>query len=246
MDRFYAPAGSGTKTDSDTEVITLPEGEARHFLRVLRGKVGDQILLFDGQGHEMTAEATSVSKKEVIVRVLERRYEPPAGPRIVLATAVPKGERLRWLVEKATELGVDAIQPLLTQRSVVDPRPTKMARLENNVIAACKQCGRNHLMTLHEPQPLDAVLDAAAQSGEALIAAVPGGGTAVNVLSEAIASGGAGTIRMLVGPEGGWTEAELSRFEESGCLPIGLGRNILRIETAALGLAAIAGALRDQ
>lgn len=240
MDRFYIPTGS------DRDEITLPEGEARHFLRVLRGKVGDQLLLFDGCGHELTAQVTAAGKKEVVVRVLDRRHAPAPDCRIVLATAVPKGERLRWLIEKATELGVDAFQPLLTQRSVVDPRPTKMARLENNVIAACKQCGRNHLMTLHEPLSLDQLLHDATTRGDALFAAVPGGAPAMDALSSSVRPDVQGTVLFLVGPEGGWTDQELAAIESAGGRGIGLGRHILRIETAGLALAAIAGSLRDR
>ncbi|QDU40788.1 Ribosomal RNA small subunit methyltransferase E [Maioricimonas rarisocia] len=240
MDRFYAPIAS------ENDEITLPEGEARHFLRVLRGKIGDRLTLFDGRGREMTAEVTTAGKKEVVARILESRREPEPTRRIVLATAVPKGERLRWLIEKATELGIDSVQPLLTERSVVDPRPSKMAKLENNVIAACKQCGRNHLMTLHDPQSLEQLLTNATAGEDRLFAAVPGGPPAVDALASAYDLDETRTILLLVGPEGGWTDAELARIEAAGAHSIGLGRNILRIETAALSLAAIATSFRDR
>ena len=123
--------------------------ESRHLARVSRHVAGDLVELFDGQGFATLARVVEVGKDRVEL-IAEGEPIPEARPRcsLTLATAIPKGDRFDWLVEKATEIGVGRLIPLVTERSVVDPRESKLERLRRTIIEACKQSGRNRLMTL--------------------------------------------------------------------------------------------------
>ncbi len=157
---------------------------------------------------------------------------------LTLAVACPKGDRLKWLVEKATELGVAVFIPLHCERSVVEPRESKLARLEQTVLAACKQSRRNRLMTITEPCSLEDLL--AASAGHTWLAH-PGGRPLLELLANQRQSAHQQplSIRAAIGPEGGFSPAEVDRAEHSGAQLVSIGRSILRVETAALSLAAL-------
>ena len=215
---------------------TLDEGVARHLVRVLRLSVGDPVILFNGDGHDYRARLSAADKREATARI-EARI--PAAPepalRVTLLQAVARGERMDWALQKSTELGVAAIQPLLTERVEVRldaARLQKRMRHWRGVITgACEQSGRALLPDLHTPVPLVVdqvpvlpdpclVLDAGAQAG--LRAAV----------------GEAETCGLVVGPEGGLSEAEQATLVRCGARRVGLGPRTLRTETA--GPAALA------
>jgi 16S rRNA (uracil1498-N3)-methyltransferase len=160
--------------------------------------------------------------------------ERPAPCSLTLATAVPKADRLDWLVEKATELGVDRLVPLVTERSVVDPRGTKLDRLRRAIIEASKQCGRARLMDLDEPCSWASVVVAYPDSIRFL--ADPGGSPPGCWPS---IPRGAGVV-LAIGPEGGLTSSEIDLAVRSGWWPATFGVNTLRVETAGLaGCAAL-------
>lgn len=245
-DRFFAPVSFDEKT------VRLEGPEARHMQVVLRLRAGDEVVLFDGEGTEATATIVSMKKNEVELRIEQVRPDPPdRSPRIVLATAVPKGERFRWLVEKSVELGVDRLIPLNTARSVVDPRETRLDKLRTLVIAACKQSRRNRLMRI-EPsiswteliaqytRPRDEQSEGIPRT---IIIADPSGvpvSRELTLLGEpTIQQAHKREILLIVGPEGGFSAEELRRARESGAKLVSLGSQILRIETAAIALAAL-------
>ena len=216
--------------------VVLAGAEARHLSSVLRLGPGDPVELFDGQGVWARAEIVGESRREVELVVHELEHEPPGdGPEVVLATAVPKGDRVRSLVEKATELGVDRLVPLRTQRSVVHPRDGKQKKMRQAVISACKQCGRNRLMQI---DPLTAWTDLLAVGDQSLVMAQRGGLAAIGELEKSLDQS-TGSLVLCVGPEGGWTDQELAAAVEMGATMIGLGRHVLRIETAAVALASL-------
>src|SRR5262249_15441748 len=134
--------------------LRLPADEARHLSRVCRLGLGDQVEVFDGQGFATTAEVVVIRDDwvELSARGAPLPVRQPECA-LTLATAVPKGDRFDWLVEKATELGVERLIPMLSERSVVDPRSSKLTRLRRTVIEASKQCGRARLMVLEGPVP---------------------------------------------------------------------------------------------
>ena len=213
--RFYAPVSF------DQPVVKLTGTEAHHLINVLRLKMGEQVVLFDGAGTEAVAEIESVSKRSVELRILDTHTAPlDAIPAIILGTAVPKGERFRWLVEKATELGVTKLVPLITERSIVEPGSGKLEKMKQSVIAACKQCGRNQLMEIDEPTDWNSFLVNESQTGSLFIAQPSGEsvGTAIQHLKEETPA------VLAVGPEGGFTEAEIEAARNAGAKLISLGR----------------------
>ncbi len=229
-DRFYcAPLPVG-------ETARLEGAEARHLSRVLRKSAGDVIELFDGQGTSATAEILAAHKNDVELKLLQTSSTAPPENQVILATAVPKGDRFRWLVEKAVELDVDRLIPLLTKRSVVKPGRGKQDKMEQAVIEACKQCRRNWLMTIEDPKPWTAFLEDDLKTADAALLAHPRG----KLLRDAFPAPAFSKLLLIVGPEGGWTAEEVAEAEDAGAVRVSLGTNILRIETAAIALASYA------
>jgi 16S rRNA (uracil1498-N3)-methyltransferase len=231
LDRFHTPESL------DAETVQLTGPEAHHLINVLRKQPGDRVELFEGSGFAATAEVVSLSRRSVELRILERSaVVETSQPQVTLATAIPKGDRFRWLVEKATELGIARLIPLQTTRSVVDPRHSKLDKMRQAVIAACKQCGRNRLMEIAVPVTLDELLNRTehSQSTESptLLIAHPGGG-ALSDLPVAT------SVTVMIGPEGGFTDDEVRLAETHGAKTVSLGEHILRIETAALAAATL-------
>ncbi|HMB05625.1 MAG TPA: RsmE family RNA methyltransferase [Isosphaeraceae bacterium] len=222
-ERFYCP-----ELSKDGR-LALEGGEARHLARVRRLGPGDVVEVFDGRGFATRAEVVEAGRDRVELRTLgDPLADRAAACRLTLATAVPKGERFDWLIEKATELGVERLVPLVTERSVVDPRIAKLDRLRRVVVEAAKQCGRNRLMELDRPTPWPAFL--AAQGETARWMAHPGGRSPSAWPRPRL--GGRATLA--IGPEGGFTEAEAEAAGAAGWRTIRLGATRLRIETAGL------------
>jgi 16S rRNA (uracil1498-N3)-methyltransferase len=191
--------------------------------------------IFDGRGLSYRAKLQRLGKEGVeLVALGEPTLQAFPRRRVILATAIPKGERFDWLVEKATELGVSCLIPLLSERSVVDPRGTKLDRLRRLVVEAAKQCGRNRLMELGEPIRFSHILQLPAPPARLL--AHPGGLPASQWAPH-------DEVLIAVGPEGGFTEFEVEQARSSGWLVAGLGESRLRIETAGLAACALLLAL---
>jgi 16S rRNA (uracil1498-N3)-methyltransferase len=206
--------------------------EARHLARVLRAQVGDSIIVFDGRGDAWPARVTAIGRDRVGLDV-GPPLAPPAPPLpLTLAVALPKGDRQKWLVEKLTELGCGRLVPLVTTRGVAEATPAAIERLGRAAIEACKQCGRNTLLEIAPPATLAAVL-AARDPGALALVADPAGEPFGPLLADH-----AGTVLALVGPEGGFTPEELAAAEAAGCRRASLAPHILRVETAAIAVAA--------
>jgi 16S rRNA (uracil1498-N3)-methyltransferase len=224
---FCADAASGGPA-------TLTGDEARHLARVCRLGPGAVVELFDGQGHATRARVVLVGKDHVDLAPLGTPLPDRAPPlSLTLATAVPKGDRFDWLVEKATELGVARLIPLITERSVVDPRVGKLDRLRRSVIEACKQCGRNRIMVIDPPVRW---VDLTTVGAPDLRLFARPGGLAYPQWPRPTRGQ---AVCLVIGPEGGFTDEELARARAEGWFPVGLGATLLRVETAA-----IAGATR--
>ncbi len=213
------------------EWVTLRESEAHHLLHVMRAKVGTPIVLFDGRGGEWTAEVMKLNRTEVRLALDEHNpIERELANELTLAIALPKGDRQRWLVEKAVELGVSRIVPLTTARSTssaAEP-PAKLARY---VIEASKQCGRNRLLEIAKPQAWGELVSQ--DLGANKFVAHPGG-VCVGELERVPDA----STFLAIGPEGGFTDDEIALARQAGWQIVGLGTRILRIETAALALVA--------
>ena len=212
----------------------LEADEARHLGRVLRARVGDEVVVFAGDGVEWPARIVRIGRDEVEVELGPARPDAPAaGPSLTLAVALPKGERQKWMVEKLTELGVARLVPLETTRGVAEATAGARARLERGVLEACKQCGRNTLMEIAEPRSL-ATLLGESHADRRVVVADP----AAPAVDAAAVRAGVAEVVALVGPEGGLTADELAAADRAAATRVGLGPHILRVETAAIALAA--------
>lgn len=229
-DRFFAPSLSESGT------LTLDGPEAHHLMHVLRIAAGEAVEVFDGRGLVVSAVVVAVRKRDVELRVVTSRRDAPPAREVILGTAVPKGDRFDWLIEKATELGVTRIVPLVTARSSVDPRDGKLDKLRQTVIAACKQCGRNHLLEL---SPVTAWADFVRNELPHRAAFIAHLSPAANPPSASMLDHLPSTV-LAIGPEGGFTNEEVALAVAAGAKPISLGPLVLRIETAAIALAALA------
>lgn len=196
------------------------------------------MILFDGSGAEFLARVEQVERSSVRLAILERReVDRESRVAITLGVAMPKGERQRWLIEKATELGVTTLTPLITERSVAQPTGEALRRFERAVIEASKQCGRNRLMKITPAvRWIDFVASERAEDTVQMFAH-PCGTVRSAELTAAIKS--ATKIALAVGPEGGFTAAEVEQAIDRQWMAIDLGPRILRVETAALALVAL-------
>lgn len=227
-DRFYADSEFKTPT------VELSPSESHHLAHVLRSAVGDQVALFNGRGGEAVAEIERISRKIVCVRLQETSVVPPLSPAITLATAIPKGERFRWLVEKTAELGVTRLIPLETARSVVKPGSSKLDKMRQTAIAAAKQSGAPHLLQIEEAVKW-ADFVASWEDCDSVYVAHPGG---ERLASSSQKTNGEQALILAIGPEGGFTEDEAAEAAARGARIVSLGPNLLRIETAAIAIAA--------
>jgi 16S rRNA (uracil1498-N3)-methyltransferase len=214
--------------------IELEGPEARHLAVVCRVRPGDTVCLFNGDGREYPARVTAVQRRTVTVEVLgtttaERELAFP----LTVAAPVPKGDRAQFLLEKLTEIGVASFVPLSTQRSVVQPRDTRMEKLQRYIVEASKQCGRNVLMKLEGPASWESYCCRGNLPRTKLLG--DPAGLPLRCLHRD--SGSAAGIVIAVGPEGGFSDGEVAAAQAAGWTPVGLGPRVLRVETAALVLA---------
>lgn len=204
--------------------------EARHAVRVKRLEPADPISLIDGRGLVGIGSLARVDREPrggdwtiTIDQIRWTRHEPPS-PRVEVFSAVPKGDRLEHMIDQLSQVGASAWAPLVCERSTVDPRPGKLARLARAAHESMKQCGRPWTLELLPEHTVEHALEAP----HALVAQAGG----------APPSPPARDVRVLVGPEGGWSERELELFRSRGVVPIGLGPHVLRVETASVMAAA--------
>jgi 16S rRNA (uracil1498-N3)-methyltransferase len=210
----------------------LVDSEAQHLAKVMRAKLGDEVTLFDGSGQEFTGRISAIGKSAVDLEIVQRRpIDRELRNPLTLAVSLPKGDRQKVLVEKLVELGVTRLIPLDTQRSVAEGTPAALARLRRQVIEASKQCGRNRLMEIAEPLTLSRLIETTA-AAELRVLAHPAGG-ALSALSPSAAA------TVAIGPEGGFTDDEIAAAQAAGWEIVAFGPRTLRIETAALALAAL-------
>ncbi len=211
----------------------LTGSEADHLIRVLRAKPGDQVILFDNSGWEYPSRIIALGRSRVDLMILERRWiDREISPPLLLAVALPKGERQRWLVEKAVELGVTELIPLKTDRGVAHPLDRALQRLRRVVIEASKQCGRNRLMTICPPRTVAECLAAAPAECEYWLAH-PGEGS--EPLSPLLGTANSRPVLAMIGPEGGFSDQEIAACGPA-CRRVSLGPRTLRIETASLAM----------
>lgn len=242
MHRFFVPSRL-----TDAVQVDLDEGEARHAVQVLRLRSGDPVELLDGFGHIAEGILEECSKREARVRIVRQwTADPPRIP-VHLYAALLKGRGLDLVLEKCVELGASSLTWMDTahcvSRLAADEIPRKQATWHHSLVEAAKQSRNPWLPELRGPFGLPRILDELRSAGGvALLASLRSGSQPVSrVLEERFRHGGqVPSIRLLVGPEGDFTESEEERLIEAGAVRVSLGSNILRAETAAISLLAVA------
>lgn len=228
LPRFHVPeAAPGA-------LVTLPAHAAHHARDVLRLRAGAAVRVFDGRGHEFEATLDEVSHRGVAMRLGAATGPRPESPlRIVLAVSPLKGDRMELVIQKATELGVAQIWPVVAARTDAAARPalegSRQGRWEKVASAAAEQSGRAVVPGIAPARTLDALI-AVGFAGLRLLFEAPAQ-TSLGALARPH-----GGVLALVGPAGGWEAAEVHRLVGAGFVPVGLGPRILRAETAALAV----------
>ncbi len=216
--------------------VSLPESAAGHLLRVLRLGVGDVCVLFNGDGFDYPARIAIAGKRDASVELGQPHAPGNESPlRIVLLQAVARGEKMDWIVQKATELGVDGIVPVLSERSEVklegERADKRVAHWRSVAASACEQSGRARLPTISAPQRLADALATLPDAAHRLVLDPEAEATALQMQAPA-------RVALAIGPEGGWSARDLTQLREAGFGGLRLGPRVLRTETA--GIAAIA------
>lgn len=232
IDRYYQPNPDATE---------LVDSDAHHCLHVMRHGPGDRIAVFDGKGNEIMAEITGASKDRVIFKALSRQHTPKPGYSLTLVQAMPKGRPMELIIQKATEIGVSRIVPLMSERVVVhldDERvESRLEKWRAMVVEAAKQCGQNWLPEIAPVKSAKEFFEAAPTAEIAAIGSLQGGTVSFRKLFAEFEAGHGrrpSSAAMVVGPEGDFTPAELNSARRAGYRPVTLGPIVLRSDTAAI------------
>lgn len=239
--RFYAPPDAFSP---DRKSASLGADETRHLRDVLRLKSGDEVYLFDGAGREFRCQVETIARDSTAVRVAGQ--VDPACPEsllnLTLAVALLKGEKFDLVIQKATELGVTNVVPVITARADVrlkseEDADRKVIRWQRIALEATKQCGRAHLMKIEKPIGFADFIKPASEPVVRLMFAERGGASLASATG--VTSHQLSKVTAIVGPEGGWTDDEIEVARKAGWQIVTLGGRTLRAETAAIVIATL-------
>lgn len=240
MPRFYAPPSQW-----DGQCVTLDAFEGRHAIDVMRLKEGSRAVVFDGLGRSAFAVLRSYSKRGVDLELESVRFDPKPDFGVTLVQALPKGKLMEWIVEKAVELGATRVVAMLSERTVVrldDPeRARKQEKWFRIAVEACKQSGQNWIPQIDSPQNIDDVLAGDSQTGE--LSVIGSLRPSARPIADVFSKTEFDAVRLIVGPEGDFSEAEIDAFLAKKAVEVSLGGLILRSETAALYMLCAASCL---
>ena len=222
--------------------ISITGDLLNHLRDSLRIAVGEILLFNDGASHRYRAEITDVSKQAITGRILDTVQEPSRQtPRLILGQSLLKGEKMDWVIQKATELGVDELVPVQSRHSVVqlkaDRIDSQIARWHRIALEAAQQSEQWHLPTIAPPQSLATLLRNCAAGTVTLMLAERLEGKSLRTVE--LPQDATGSVLMLIGPEGGWSKEEMRMAEQAGIEQVTLGPHILRAETAAIATISI-------
>jgi 16S rRNA (uracil1498-N3)-methyltransferase len=241
LPRFYAP-----DLDPGGRMARLPADEANHLTRVLRLGIGDEVAIFDGRGHEFRAKVTAAAREIVEVELLDA-VGPAQEPRVplTLVQAVLKGDHMDEVVRDATMMGVTAIEPVITARTIARQTGRETERWTRVAIASAKQCRRATVPPIAAPRRFEEWLTKQAH-GLPLILVEPAAASGDEASLRLLEHHAAGSIALIVGPEGGWTDEEREHAVAGACVPVTLGGLTLRADAIPIAaLAVVRFALKD-
>jgi 16S rRNA (uracil1498-N3)-methyltransferase len=226
MPRFYLAPNNWTESPF------IEGDEAKHLAQVLRIQSGATITVFDGLGNFAEARVLSVSKQRIDLMLELAESKPTPLPEITLAQAIPKGKNMDWIVQKAVELGVSKIQPLVTRNTIVSPGDEKAEKWRRTALEACKQCAQFTIPVIAEPISFDAWIKSPDPSELKIIASLAE--NPENFRETLAAHPEIESVTILIGPEGDFTPQETEVALDAGFIPVTLGDLVLRVETATL------------
>jgi 16S rRNA (uracil1498-N3)-methyltransferase len=242
MPRFYCPQPLAAGA-----IVDLPDAVAHH-LHVVRMQPGDALTLFDGRGGQYRASLLDVGKKRASAQVeMHEAVDVELPYAITLAQGLPEGSKMDWIIEKAVELGVAAVQPLAARRSVVrlsgERAEKRQAHWQGVIVSASEQCGRNRLAQLAPVAGVDAWLATPAAPPQPTVLLSPRAGQSLSAWAQA---SGPQALRLMIGPEGGFSSEEEEAALAAGAVALSMGPRVLRTETAGLAVVAALNALWGQ
>lgn len=232
MHRFYLP-----EPKIQNQKITLSGSEWHHCQTVLRTEKGSRVTVFDGKGSEFLCEIVSSTASQAELKIIQKSLTPPPPYSISIAQALPKNKVMDFIIQKATELGVRQIIPILSERATVKLEPedikSKLERWKEISIDAAKQCGLNWLPAIDNPKTVKQVTENRSQYHLGFIGSLQSDAKPLwNYLSDFKSS--KDSVLIMIGPEGDFTPAELGLARSSNFQPLSLGPLVLRCDTAAI------------
>jgi 16S rRNA (uracil1498-N3)-methyltransferase len=226
MPHFYLPPAAWTETPF------LEGDEAKHLAQVLRIQPDKWITVFDGLGNRAEAKVLSVSKQRVDLMLdLAESRETPL-PEITLAQAIPKGKNMDWIVQKAVELGVSKIQPLITRHTIASPGDNKAEKWRRTALEACKQCGQDTIPIIEDPLTFAEWIAKPRETELQLIASLADNPQNFREILQSHPD--LQSVTITIGPEGDFSPEETESALSAGFIPVSLGELVLRVETATI------------
>ena len=236
MNRFYH-----SNTININETLFMDHFAAHHAQKVMRIKINDQLILFNGDGFDYTGKVINIKKRQIEVLITSKNnINSESNLKIILLQALTSSEKMDWIIQKTTELGVTEIQPITCERSIIKIKNNKIEKKllhwRQVSISACEQCGRAKLPIIHKPQNFSKYLETITNSDKNLkIILSPDAKKSFNNIK----SNTKKDIKVLIGPEGDFTKKELELAINKDFLPIRIGPRILRTETAPISILSI-------
>ena len=235
MNRFYH-----SKSININETIIMDDFAAHHALKVMRLKTNDQLILFNGDGSDFTGQVIRISKRRVEVSIKSKKnIKNESNLKVILLQALTSSEKMDLIIQKTTELGISEIQPIICERSIVKIKNEKIEKKLSHwrqvSIAACEQCGRAKIPTIHKPENIIKYLEKTESKKDTKIILSPEATKSLNNFIPNMKQ----DIKVLIGPEGDFTKQELDFSIQKGFSPIKIGPRILRTETAPMCILSI-------
>ena len=239
MRRFFVKQIHGNE-----EAVLITGKELHHLRDVLRLKKGDEVIVFDGKGPEFAGKIEDIGKNEArIITAKQLHLSKESAFEIILCQGLAKGEKMELIIQKATELGVSRIVPFIATRVVPKLKNEQIAkktqRWQHIAIEASKQCGRGIIPVIEAPATLTEVLSRWSMNKENYVKLIPWEGEKEHTLKDILKGNKTSGCVALIGPEGGFSEAEVNQAKKMGFMPVSLGPRILRAETAAISMVTI-------